>query len=93
MQILDARVEMAGSNKWLKVLVEEYDTSLFQEWGIASSHGCFPVHLTDSKEVWKRNHTFFAEWLPIGTAREAIENFVPGWRLGPGALLTKEVSQ
>jgi hypothetical protein len=91
MKILDARVEVLYGNKWLKVLVDEYDTGLFREWGMAGSHGCFPVHLTDSRKVWKRNHTFFAEWLPIETARQAVEDFVPGWRLEPEGYLMEVI--
>ena len=90
MKVLDARVEVLDSNKWLKVLVDEYDTGLFREWGAGVILTGFPVHLTDDRKVWKRNHTFYAEWLPMEIARKAVEDFAPGWRLAPGGYLVEQ---
>ena len=91
MRILDARVEVVDSNKWLKVLVDKHGLSLLREWAMTEEDYCFPVHLTDDREVWKRNHTFYAEWVPIEMARKAVEDFAPGWRLAPGGYLVEVI--
>jgi hypothetical protein len=88
MNVLDAGVEVCPANRWLKVLVNVYD-----ERSLPLGN-CFSVHLTDSREVWARGHTFFAEWLPVEVARDAVERFVPGWTLiieesGMGAYLSR----
>jgi len=67
------------------------DTALLREWAMTEERLTgFPVHLTDDRKVWKRNHTFYAEWLPIEIARKAVEDFAPGWRLAPGGYLVEQ---
>ena len=83
MKVLDARVEVAerGRDKWLKVLVDEHG-----QWANALTPGAFPVHLTDDPKVWERNHTFFAERLPLSVAQDTVEQFCPDWTLEHGYL-------